>query len=49
MYRATLDFHDTSRARLKAHTATVALFAPLNGVGGTYLDLNFLPLGNQSH
>ena len=48
MYRVTPDFHDNSWARLKAHLAVAVVYAPLIGLGGTYPDLDMLPLGNQS-
>jgi hypothetical protein len=48
MYRVTPDFHDDSWPRLKAHLATAASYAPLIGLGGTYPDLDMLPVGNQS-
>lgn len=49
MYRVTPDFHDTDWGRLKAHLTTAELYAPLIGAGGTFPDLDMLPLGRQSH
>ena len=49
MYRITPDFHDNSFERLKAHLTIAESYAPLIGQGGTYPDLDMLPLGNQSH
>jgi alpha-galactosidase len=47
MYRVTPDFHDGNWARLKAHLAVAANYSDLIGVGGTFPDLDMLPLGNQ--
>lgn len=48
MYRVTSDFHDDSWPNLKAHLQTAADYSGLIGVGGTYPDLDMLPLGRQS-
>jgi len=48
-YRVTPDFHDTNGwPRLIRQADTAALFAPLIGAGGTFPDLDMLPLGRQA-
>jgi len=49
LYRITGDFHDSDGvAALQRHLDTVAFFAPLIGVNGSFVDLDMLPFGQQA-